>query len=122
MPTLLGWISTGKGSWAEMNQLVLGSSWDKVILLTGTFGKENFSPAANTELLEVDVNLETSALVQVIKKVLTGKISGFEVALNFCSGSGKEHMALLEAVIELGFNFRLVTVKNNRMVILGLEN
>jgi len=38
------------------------------------------------------------------------------------SGSGNEHMALLEAVLELGLNFRLVMLNNNgQLETLGLR-
>ncbi len=75
---------------------------------------------SSAELVVVDFFQETSSLVGDIKKHLQGKISDFEIALNFASGSGKEHMAILEAVMELGLNFRLVTLKNNQYEVLGL--
>jgi len=45
----------------------------------------------------------------------------FEIALNFASGTGKEHMALMEAILELGLNFRLVTLKNGEVEVMGME-
>ena len=36
------------------------------------------------------------------------KIKGVEVALNFVSGSGKEHMAVISAVLKMGLALRLV--------------
>ena len=41
------------------------------------------------------------------RKKLKNKVSG-EVAVNFISGAGKEHMSLISALIKLGVGFRLV--------------
>ena len=69
----------------------------------------------------VNSEQEVPMLVHELKQLLKDKISDFEVAVNFVSGSGKEHMALLETVLEMGLNFRLVTVNNNHLQILGME-
>ncbi len=65
--------------------------------------------------------LETSEMVEQIKVQLQGKITDFEVGLNLVSGSGKEHMAALEAVLELGLNFRLITLNKGQVETLGLQ-
>ncbi|MBI4981298.1 hypothetical protein HZC30_07140 [Candidatus Woesearchaeota archaeon] len=124
MPTLIACLSTGKGTWAEVNRLVQVGNWSKVFLITNAFGAENFrNRPENTELIVVDAdNKSMVELVDDIKKNLDGKISDFEVALNLVSGSGKEHMAMLEAVLELGLGFRMVTVNSSgQMDVLGLR-
>src|SRR3989338_6992092 len=122
MPTLIACLSTGKGTWSEVSQLLKAQPWSKVFLITNEFGKQNFTARQdNVELLVVNSEQEIPALVHELKQLLKDKISDFEVAVNFVSGSGKEHMALLEVILEMGLNFRLVTVKNNQMQILGME-
>ena len=124
MPTLIACLSTGKGTWAEVNRLIQVGNWNKVFLITNAFGAENFrNKSENTELVVVDSdNKSVVELVDDIKKNLDGKISDFEVALNFVSGSGKEHMAMLEAMLELGLNFMIVTVNSRgEMDVLGLR-
>jgi hypothetical protein len=49
-------------------------------------------------------------LVEDLKNVLKGKINGLEVGVNFISGSGKEHMALMSALQQLGIGLRLVAL------------
>ena len=121
MPTLIACLSTGKGTWGEVSKIMQSQPWQKVFLITNSFGKENFtSMPSSAELVVVNFFQETPSLVEDIKKQLQGKISDFEVALNLASGSGKEHMAVLEAVMELGLNFRVVTLKNNQYEVLGL--
>lgn len=121
MPTLIACLSTGKGTWTEVSTIIKAQPWTKVFLITTSFGQEKFSWADNTRPILIDPFWETKKIVEQIKKQLQGQISDFEVALNLVSGSGKEHMALLEAVLELGLNFRLVTVKNNQLEVMGME-
>ncbi|MBI1968572.1 hypothetical protein HYS49_01545 [Candidatus Woesearchaeota archaeon] len=122
MPTFIACLSTGKGTWSEVSQLLKAQPWSKVFLITNEFGKQNFTARQeHVELLVVNPEQEIPLLVHELKQLLKDKISDFEVAVNFVSGSGKEHMAVLEAVLEMGWNFRLVTVKTNQMQILGME-
>ena len=123
MPTLIACLSTGKGTWSEVTKIVQSQEWNKVFLITNQFGQDNFTPGKNTELVLVDSFPDTPAMhmTEQIKKQLKDKITDFEVALNFVSGSGKEHMALLEAVLQLGLNFRLITTNRNQVEVLGLK-
>jgi len=123
MPTLIACLSTGKGTWAEVSKIAQSQEWNKVFLITNQFGKENYTPGKNMELILVDSfpDTPTTIITEQIKKQLKDKISDFEVALNLASGSGKEHMAVLEAVMQMGLNFRLVTVNRNNVDVLGLK-
>ena len=122
MPTLLACLSTGKGTWSEVNRVMQAQPWNKVFLIANQFGMANYQPnSQHVQMIPIDTFLETPALVEEIKKQLQGKISDFEVGLNLASGSGKEHMALLEAVMQLGLNFRLVTEQNGQVEVLGLK-
>ncbi len=122
MPTLIACLSTGKGTWAEVIKVIQSQPWTRIFLVTNDFGREHFRPEQNTEMILVDsFEQETSDVAGQIKKQLQGKITDFEIALNLASGSGKEHMALLEAVLELGLNFRLVSLQNNQLEIMGIK-
>ena len=123
MPTLIACLSTGKGTWAEVHKIVQSQEWNKVFLITNQFGKDNYTPGKNTELVVIDSfpDTPTTIITEQIKKQLKDKIADFEVALNLASGSGKEHMALLEAVMQLGLNFRQVTLNKNNVEVLGLK-
>lgn len=119
MPTLIACLSTGKGTWAEVSKIIASQKWASVHLITNQFGKEHFTGAVN--FVVINPEEETSSLVASIKQQLQGKISDFEVALNFASGNGKEHMALLEAVLELGLNFRIITLTKNQVEVLSIS-
>ncbi len=126
MPSLIACLSTGKGTWSEVSKIIQVHPnllpWTKIYLIANQFGKENFtSKPENTEIIVVNFEADCLSLVEEIKKQLKDKILDFEVALNLASGSGKEHMALLEAILELGLNFRLVTIINNQLEVLGIR-
>ncbi len=122
MPTLIACLSTGKGTWSEVTRIMNSQSWNKVFLITNEFGRDNFKSADNlVELVMMNSFLEISGMVEQIKAQLQGKITDFEVGLNVISGSGKEHMAVLEAIMELGLNFRLITVDKGQVQTLGLQ-
>lgn len=120
MPTLIACLSSGKGTWAEVSRIIAAQQWSKVFLITDKFGSEKFQ-ANKAEFVLINTFDTLDKLIVDIKAGLKG-ITDFEVALNLVSGSGKEHMALMEAVLELGLNFRLVTIDtNNQLKVLGLE-
>src|SRR3989344_3546938 len=122
MPTLIACLSTGKGTWVDVNKIMHSQPWSNIFLITNTFGKEHFTPPfKNIELIELNPDDDLSVLIEHIKKSLKSKITDFEVAVNFSSGSGKEHMAVLEAILEHGLNFRIVGIVNGNTESLGLK-
>ncbi|HLC66335.1 MAG TPA: hypothetical protein VJK52_01715, partial [Candidatus Nanoarchaeia archaeon] len=60
--------------------------------------------------LIIDPTKPTGTLSEDIRVQLAGKIQDLEVAVNFISGTGKEHMALLSALLKLGLGIRLVVL------------
>lgn len=110
MTQLIACLSTGKGSWAYLQKLIREESWDKVFLITNEFGKEKFTKSDNIEFIVVDFNKHLPELIQDIISRLKNKTKGFEVAVNIVSGSGKEHMAIISAILKLGLAMRFVAV------------
>lgn len=108
MTSLVAVLTTGKGTWGHVSALIKAEKWDNVFLITNKFGKETYKKEKNEILIEVDTNLPTPELSEQIKKALEGKIHDIEVAVNFISGEGKEHMALLSALLKLGLGTRFV--------------
>lgn len=121
MPTLIACLSSGKGTWSEVHKLIQSQHWSKVFLITNDFGKEKFSWNATVKPILINSFQETPLIVEQIRKQLQGQIIDFEVALNLASGSGNEHMAVVEAILELGLNFRLITIKNSQVESLGIK-
>lgn len=110
MTTLVACLSTGKGTWGHVNRLIEDEKWESVILLTNEYGKENFNKKPNTELVVINLNAGMKDLEEEIFNVLKSKVKDMEIGINFISGTGKEHMALMGAVMRLGVGFRLVAL------------
>ena len=110
MPTLVACLSTGKGTWGHVARLIEGEEWTNVVLITNEYGKENFNKKENVELISVNMDAGIRELRDEIHGILKDKIKEGEVGLNLISGSGKEHMALLSALLKLGIGIRLVSL------------
>ena len=110
MTDLVACLSSGEKSWAHVERLVKEQEWKNVFLITNDFGRKNFKPERKVEFVVVDFNKPVFALIEEIRKGLSGKITDFEVALNLVSGNGKEHMAILSALLKLGIGVRLMAV------------
>ncbi len=109
MTSLIACLSTGKGTWGHVSRIIEDEKWDKVFLITNEFGKENFQQTKNTELIIIDSNKGLKELQKDIIEQLKDKVEG-EVALNIVSGTGKEHMALLSALLKLGLGIRFIAL------------
>ncbi len=119
MTELVAFLSTGKGTWGHVNRLlsgIKGEKWDKVILLTNDFGIQNFKAEEGVELIEL-TSKDLDELSTEIQTKLKEKINGMEIAVNFVSGDGREHMALVSALIKMGIGFRLVGLNKESNII-----
>lgn len=110
MTSLIAILSSGKGTWNHVAEVMKGEDWEKIYVITNEFGVKNFQPEKPVEYIIIDSNKFTSQIIKDIKNQLEGKIDDLEVAVNFISGSGKEHMALMSALLQLGLGFRLVAL------------
>ena len=114
MTDLIACLSTGKGTWGNVKRIIEDGEWNKILLITNDFGKENFKlEDKKCELILVDSRQPMPDLIETMRKGLEGKTKGTEVALNLISGSGKEHMALLSAIMKLGLGFRQMALTSD---------
>lgn len=114
MTILIACLSTGKGTWVALNRLASAEKWERIYLITDSFGKEKFQLKDGMEFVLVDFRKGIAELRDEIKKILEGKIKETEVALNLLSGSGKEHMAILSALLHIGVGVRLVNFSDEK--------
>ena len=114
MTELVALLSTGKGTWGHVSRLLDGMNGEKgenVLLLTNEFGIKNFQPQEGVELVQLTkLRGSIKELSEEIQAKLKDKIKGMEIAVNFVSGDGKEHMALVAALMRVGIGFRLVSL------------
>ncbi len=110
MTELVAILSTGKGTWGHVNRLVMDGSWEQVFFICNEFAKQNYNNEKNAVMIQVDSRKSLPELVEDIKSELKDKIKGTEVAVNLISGEGKEHMALISALLKLGLAIRFVAL------------
>jgi len=113
MTSLVACLGAGNGTWTHIMKLIDDEEWENVFLVTNIFGAQKFSCSKPVEFIIIDENRYTLELRDEIISKLKGKITDTEVALNLISGTGKEHMATIGAVLKLGFAVRLVAVTPN---------
>ncbi|MEK6812933.1 MAG: hypothetical protein AABX86_02345 [Nanoarchaeota archaeon] len=114
MTYLVACLSTGKGTWKEVTAVMNQQDWKGIYLITNQFGKEKFtSLKKGTEMLVMDFDQDIVKIRDALKENLKGKIKDTEVAVNISSGAGKEHMALVSALLQLGLAIRFVIPSGN---------
>ena len=112
---LVALLSTGKGSWAQVSGLINHGEWDKIILIGGSFAKD-FKHEKDFEFVEVDLDKKLNDLRDEISQKLKGKTNGTEVALSIASGDGKQHMALISALINLPVGIRFAALTKDGVI------
>ncbi|MEK6963066.1 MAG: hypothetical protein AABX70_01470 [Nanoarchaeota archaeon] len=116
MTTLVTCLSTGKGTWVPVLELAKNPLFEQVYLVCNPWTQQNFKTQQNNfHLILVDDEQPLPNLVETIQNALKGKILDTEVALNLFSGTGKEHMAILSALLKLGLGIRLVHVQDTQV-------
>jgi len=110
MTFLIACLTTGKGTWNHVAQLMNSGSFEKTFLVTNAFGKEKFTSEKPHEFVLIKEDKALEEIIVDIVNQLHGKLSGWEVGVNLISGTGKEHMALISALMRLGVGFRLVVL------------
>ncbi|MFA6072717.1 MAG: hypothetical protein WC758_01225 [Candidatus Woesearchaeota archaeon] len=115
MTSLIACLTTGKGGWARVSELMNSMEWEKIYLITNEFGKLNFKSNKSFELIIINPDEPIDEIKSAIILQLKGKIKDLEVALNISSGSGKEHMAIISAILSSGLGLRIVEVENGKM-------
>ena len=113
---LIALISSGKGTWGQVSGLINHGDWDSITLIGDNFAKQ-FTTEKDFEFIETNTSRLTE-LKEEIHKKLKGKIKGTEVALSIASGTGKEHMALISALLSLPVGIRFTALTKEGIVFL----
>jgi len=111
---LIALLSSGKGTWAQVSGLIKQGEWDSVTLVGDSFAKK-FEPGEKHEFIEVKDNNLVNLKKEILEK-LKGKIKGTEVALSIASGTGKEHMALISALLSIPVGIRFTALTKEGVV------
>jgi len=99
-------------SLSHLKRLAKEGEWERVFVITNDSCRKNLGNGFGDKphFICVDFSKPVAELIEDIEKNIKGRFSDFEVALNIVSGSGKEHMAILAALLRTGVGIRLVAV------------
>ncbi len=108
MSTLIACLSNGKGTWGYVSQIIKNEKWDNIFLVSNDFGRQNYKPERDVEYVIIDQMQDSKTIRDIVYGSLNGKINDMEVAVNFISGSGNEHMAIIAAILKMGIGMKLI--------------
>ena len=112
---LVALLSSGKGTWGQVSGLMTHGEWDNVLVIGDDFAKD-FKHDKKFEFIKVDLSKKIRDLRDELKIKLKGKIDGTETAITIASGDGKEHMALISALINLPVGIRFAALTKDGVV------
>ena len=108
MVSLVALLSSGKGTWAQVNVLIKNQKWDKIYLICNDYAFKNFEVDQNKAIKLFFNEQKPIDSVPKLAEFFKKEIKDFEVALNLSSGTGIEHMAIMGAVLKSGLGLRFV--------------
>jgi len=117
---LVAILSRGEGTWGQVSGLAKKGEWEKVILLGPKYASEFQIEGVPFDFVEYDENLSLLALKQFFLDKLKDKFSTFnsEVSVSIASGQGKEHMALISALLSIPVGVRFTALTKDGVVFL----
>ena len=112
---LVALISNDKQTWGQISGLIKHGEWENIIILGDEFAKK-FTSEKKFEFVKIGLDKKIKDLKEEFLEKLKGKIRSTEVALSIASGDGKEHMALISALINLPVGIRLVALTKEGVI------
>lgn len=110
---LVALIGKEKESLGQISALVNRFEAEKIILVKDK-SVEEFPQNENCEIVEINSDKDLFTLRDEIEIKLKKYLSSqFEVALSIASGNGKEHMAVLSALLRIPVGVRIVAFTKN---------
>lgn len=105
---LVVFVGEDKESWGQIKGVMNNLECEKIIVVKNA-KVTGFPTNPKTQMINVDTGKSLTELKEEIQKSLKEKLSkDFEVALSIASGNGKEHMALISALLSIPVGIRLV--------------
>jgi len=111
---LVCFLGSGEGTWGQVAGVINRGEWENIILIGDDFAKK-FSSQKDFEFISISQSSIVELKDEILKK-LKGKIKGTEVALSIASGTGKEHMALISALLNLPAGIRFTALTKDGIV------
>jgi len=115
MTSLIAILSSGQGTLTSVLKLIKFGEWTQVFLVCDDENYKNFNfNLPNIVKLKIDEKNPQKS-IDDLSSVFKSEILDLEVAINFVSGTGLEHMAIISAVMKAGLGMRMVYVKDDKI-------
>ncbi len=119
MDYLIALISSGKGTWGEVANLIKVKKWKKVFIICNNFTYDKFTSDYDyVEKLKINDRDLKNSIKNLSEKFK--EIDEMEVALNINSGTGKEHMIVIQSILKAGLSFKFVILEDKKLKILDV--
>ena len=116
MTDLVACLGTGKGTWTSVLKLAARSEFENVFLIVNDWTRNNLKlERPGLHLITVSSEAGTIITRDMIISQMKGRTRGFEVAVNIDSGTGREHAAMITALMKLGLALRFVAWENEKI-------
>lgn len=110
---LVAMIGKGNEGLGQVSALINRFDAEKIILVKDK-SVESFPENEKCEILDVNSEADLFSLCTEMKTRLETAVNkDFEVALSIASGSGKEHMALISALLSIPVGVKIVAYTKN---------
>lgn len=104
---LIATVGLDKESWGQVTGLINHGTWDKVILVKNKLAFD-FPVPEGVNALFIDTTRPLTEIKSYLIDQLKPLLSEFDACVSIASGSGKEHMALISALLAIPTGIRLV--------------
>tara|TARA_Y100000310_G_scaffold224526_2_gene226380 strand:+ start:982 stop:1332 length:351 start_codon:yes stop_codon:yes gene_type:complete len=109
---LIAFVGNDKENWGQIAGLI--NRVDSNVILVVEKGVKGFPSNSKTVVVDIDSSKPLIELKDDIVKKVKGKIGNeFDVGLSLASGGGKEHMALISALLAIPVGIRIVVFTKN---------
>jgi hypothetical protein len=115
---LVALLSSGKGTWGQVSGLIKQGEWENIFVIGDDFSKSFSVTGKKFDFIQVDLSKKLRDLKKELLDKLKPKINDTEVALSIASGSGKEHMALISALLSVPTGIRFTALTKDGVVFL----
>lgn len=104
----VAFVGEDKETWGQISALLNRLEYESAVLIMNSRA-EGFPVPEKAKVVEIDGSMPLiemkDRLIQKLKPILKGD---FEVSLSIASGSGKEHMAVVSALLNIPVGIKLV--------------
>lgn len=109
----VAFVGNDKENWGQLSALINRIEADNIILVKNK-SADDFPATENCKIIEVNSDKPLIELKEeVMNKLKTILSREFEVQLSIASGNGKEHMAIISALLSIPVGIKFVVYTKN---------